>query len=325
GNTVNNRLSALWNPVSTNVTQSQQSGFPEPNYLIGEDDKSRNHETTQLPEHARRGKRFWVDGFGSYQEREASSVKSGTISKTGGFVSGFDAAVNANVIAGAFVGGAQSSMAATNGHRAHTETYFGGLYASLGSARGAIDFALTAGKTDQVENRYVASNFAPGGVNIFRLEKDSWFIAPELGLEHRLPVLGLVGSLRGRYTIQFADEYEVETSSVAAREVRFIQGRVELARPILFENQSGEMTRIVPYGGVDYNELLDGNMLDMTINGSDVMLRMDTVEKELTTFAGLRMAVSLSENFTVEAQVEGRVSDEDAKSVAAKIGGSWNF
>ena len=82
---------------------------------------------------------------------------------------------------------------------------------------------------------------------------------------------------------------------------------------------------ITPYGGIEYNELLDGNIFDITISGQNFLLPMDSEEETLTTFAGLRLNAALSEDFTVNAQVEGRFSDQQSKAVSAKLGGAWKF
>ena len=323
--TVNNRLDNLWNPPNAGSNLGYGNDLAEPNYLIGSNSSGSVTAGHGNPERARRGKRFWIDAFGSYQEKEETALRAEAIHKTGGFVSGVDASVNANMIVGAYAGAAQSDYAGSNGHKATTKTYYGGLYASLGSALGSIDFGLTAGLTDQTEKRQVLNNMSPGGILIATGEKESWFISPELGIERRLPFFGLTGSIRGRYTAQFLDSYGTGTARVAARDISFIQGRAELARPVFLAGHGSDAGVITPYGGIEYNELLDGNIFDITISGQNFLLPMDTEEEALTTFAGLRLNAALSEDFTVNAQVEGRFSDQQSKAVSAKLGGAWKF
>ena len=159
--TVNNRLDNLWNPPNAGSNLGYGNDLAEPNYLIGSNSSVSVTAGHGNPERARRGKRFWIDAFGSYQEKEETALRAEAIHKTGGFVSGVDASVNANMIVGAYAGAAQSDYAGSNGHKATTKTYYGGLYASLGSALGSIDFGLTAGLTDQTEKRQVLNNMSP--------------------------------------------------------------------------------------------------------------------------------------------------------------------
>ena len=314
GNTVVNRYTALRTTPVTGPAQQLSNQLPEPNYLIGADlDNSQSHQPEQA-QMTRRGKRLWIDSFASYREKDITSAEPADIYKTGGFISGMDASINARLMAGAFVGAAHTRIRESETQRGGIDTYFGGLYGSYGNSSGSLDFSLTAGWSDPLKSG------SAGTVN-----PASWFVSPEIGLERQLPVLGLKASLRGRYTAQFLDDYQSGFTQFSARDIHSLQGRLQIARPFHFTGESGKTSVATPYAGLDMSRVLDGENQEFSISGQTFFLTTNLQEKEWARFAGIRFSAALTDNFSVEAQFEGRRSDRETKSAIAKLGGSWKF
>ncbi|MGI9378915.1 MAG: hypothetical protein ACR2OW_04630 [Methyloligellaceae bacterium] len=48
-------------------------------------------------------------------------------------------------------------------------------------------------------------------------------------------------------------------------------------------------------------------------------------ETEISAFAGMRMEIQLDDNMNLNAEVETRFSDQQRRTLSAKIGGKWRF
>ena len=325
GNSLATRIRSLRRRPSHAV--STASIGTQPNYLTGpSDDVALSLHNTSVHEQIRG--QIWAEAFGSTLKTERSASRTASSQQTAGLVTGMDAPVHGGLIAGGYLGAGRSILTAENYERSETDSFFTGLFGSLGSSRGSIDLALTAGWTTQSEKKRILNNLAPGGIEKIDVDKSGWFIALEIGVTRTLPQLGLTVSLRGRYTAQFMEDYNqggTDPMRVRKRTVQQVFGRAEIARPFDNVGEPGLHSHVIPYGGIEMIHLLDGDSLDISVLGQNHRLNLATEENESSAFAGLRMEARLSDKLSLNADLEARFSDRNERALSANFGGKWRF
>ncbi|MGI9378914.1 MAG: autotransporter outer membrane beta-barrel domain-containing protein [Methyloligellaceae bacterium] len=237
GSTVAARMSALRQPGSLSLAATSGT---QPNYLMGPEESMKDRESAVAYSQSRR--QLWAEAFGSTQKKSASAAQMAFSQKTAGIVTGMDAPVHDSLIVGGFLGAGRSYLTTEYYEKSETDSFFGGIYGTLGSSLGSIDLVLTAGWSSLDEENRILNNLAPGGVEYIETDKSSWFIAPEIGVNRNLPGLGLSVSLRGRYIAQFHEDYTQGGAilmQVQERTVQQVFGRAEIARAFASINDLG--------------------------------------------------------------------------------------
>ncbi len=183
------------------------------------------------------GCEFWVQGIGSYRKRGHDSETVGYDNWQGGFLLGYDLPIcsgDGGFFAGASFGAAE---VAQHTQKANFISYLAGISYSRTFCNSSAGLAVVLGYVDWDNDRYVANNLVPSGVEKASAEITGAFISPELTLAHRFSELWCrpIMSLTLRYAGLFLGNYHEKGSSsnlaVKEREIDLLTSRFEIALP----------------------------------------------------------------------------------------------
>ncbi len=289
-----------------------------------------NNRTLDRLQPVTNGAVIWADGFASYREKGAVGSRSPSAHKIGGLVSGLDAAINTRTFAGAFIGAAAAEHRGDGtGIKETTDSLFFGLYGRTGWAQTSLDLVLTAGYDDRNYELQLLNNLKDSGYEDIRSQGEGWFLAPEIGLTQVLPALGLEVSLRGRYAIQFNGDAHFAEDDLAlnfkARDTHVAQVRAEIARPFQYFGITGLRSWLTPYVGLESRHILKGGMQEINVGNERGSLTSYDETQETLGFAGLRFLAEAGTGFAFNAQLEGRTSNRENKTLSFTVGGTWNW
>jgi outer membrane autotransporter protein len=295
-------------------------GGPQPMFLSSHDGISGSPETAL---------RYWGKAFGSRREQDGDSPSVDAEHWIIGTVSGVDAAISANTRAGGFLGGSTGEVdVAYDSQETEIDSFFGGLY--VGSQMGAVslDFAVMGGWTDNELERKVANNVVAGGIQTAAADYDGYFIAPEVAVGVETGI-GLVPSARLRYVNYQLDGYRESGAAgnftVADREIEILQGRFQIAAPIVTAGEDSAYTRIEPYAGVEFRSVLSGDNVDAVLLGQSLSFDPGGDDDVTSFFAGLTGSARIAGNIELFGNVEANFEDEGSYRFGGNVGAKVTF
>lgn len=200
------------------------------------------------------GHSIWGEVLGSWREQDASAPAWSSEHRLSGIVTGFDGALSDVYRAGLFIGAAQSELEVDdNAQEIDAHGLFGGAYVSRSDEQIIADLTIFAGWQEHDSERLVANNALADGLETAEASYDGFFIAPELTVGMKLPVITPTFTLR--YAGLFLEDYE-EVGSAAAltvdsRAVHNLTSRAQLALPLLHELSDGSSMSLDSRVGVE--------------------------------------------------------------------------
>ncbi|MGI9379326.1 MAG: autotransporter outer membrane beta-barrel domain-containing protein [Methyloligellaceae bacterium] len=276
------------------------------------------------------GATIWADGFATYREMGARGQQPATAHMVGGLISGIDAAINAQTIAGGyFAAAAVEHRIDGTGMKEVTDSLLFGLYGRFKTAHSSFDMVMTAGYNDGNYDLTLLNNLRDNGYENIRSQSEGWFLAPEIGLTQVLPALGLEVSLRGRYAVQFNDDNEFSDQGLGLTfkggDTHLVQIRTELARPFPFLGVTGLRSWLTPYVGMENRYVLKGGTREVEFGNEGTGITINEDTEENTAFAGLRFEAEVGTSFSFNAHLEGRSGDNENRTIAGTVGGTWKW
>jgi hypothetical protein len=237
----------------------------------------------------------WAAGLAQGRDQQADGADVGFNTQQGGFMLGLDGEARTDIRLGGFIGAATAQFETeTNSQSIDTDSYFGGLYASLRQDAHFLNLAVTAGLSSQSSDRTVANNLVDGGMEHAKADYDGVFISPSatLGTDIVLPGAVLTPSLRARYAALSLESYDEEGSeadlSVDQRTVQAFDARAQLAMMVPVSLDGGTFATTVRLGGdVTY---ADGNQVDAVLLGEAIDFDVGNDDPTLQGFAGLDLS-----------------------------------
>jgi outer membrane autotransporter protein len=187
---------------------------------------------------------FWIAGFASQHDYDATGGTPGSDIGYSGFAIGADTDVTADLRAGILGGWGKATIASNSFFTSsfaqddddEAEGAFGAVYARARSGAFFLDAALSGGLLDQSGSRFVNDNLAYLGRANAEAETSSWWLSPEIAAGLNLD--GGNGwvytpAARLRYAMQTIDGYSESglsaNATVNERDVSVAEGRLEIA------------------------------------------------------------------------------------------------
>ncbi len=200
----------------------------------------------------------WVEGIGSYRERDPRHYVSYKITQ-GGFLVGYNASFNAgylNLFAGATFG---EAIVDKKTQTTDFNCYVGGISYERLFCDSFVGLALVAGYADLDNHRYVMNNLAPGGVEEARASSGGLFITPEVTYAYTFgrcwcnPIISSTIRYTGLFLGSYTEHGSVTNLKIKDRNLQFLTARVDLGFPLTDQCCSWE---VEPYiGGAGRFEL----------------------------------------------------------------------
>jgi Autotransporter beta-domain len=273
--------------------------------------------------------RYWAKSFGSRRNQDGPSPTVDADHWVAGTVSGVDARMMSNVRAGGFLGGSTGEVEHEFGtQETEIDSLFGGVYAGTQTGSIAIDFAIMSGWTDHDRERQVANNLAPNGLETARADYDGFFVAPELAVSVETG-LGLVPSARVRYVNYQLDGFQesgaADNFSVGDRDLEILQGRFQVAMPIVTSGSDSSYTSIEPYVGVEVRSILSGDTIDAVLLGQTLSFDPGGEDDVTSIYAGVYSSARIASNVELFANAEFNIEDDDAYRYGGNIGAKVTF
>ena len=306
-------------------------------------------ETTILRTPAR-GATFWAQTFAATSSDTGDNDTHPSDLNLYGLLAGIDVVTRKGLTVGAFLGTGETRLEVA-GQKAHSVTSFtsgeiiqvpdtgeqlttdatvAGLYGRYNQGNSEIDLSMTFGWTDTNHDRVILDNTLATGFEFVTGDYEGLFLAPELAWTLSPDSLhGLIASLRGGYTAYQINTYK-ETGAngikVGKRDLHMLQARAELARPFDLAAGSAGVFTVTPYGGMDIRHLLEGDKITLDLLGNGMStFALGQDKTELTGFAGLRLSARVSDSLALEANIEGRLSEDETETISGSVGGVWKF
>ncbi|MEP3275687.1 MAG: autotransporter outer membrane beta-barrel domain-containing protein [Stappiaceae bacterium] len=278
------------------------------------------------------GHPFWIEGFGSYRQQEASSPAVETQQWVGGFVIGADDLLRDNLRAGFFGGAAWGGVEADfNSQDTDSQSFFVGSYASLLKAGLIFDLALTVGYSDFDQERSVANNLVAGGLETATADFSGWFVSPELTVTKPTVILGrrLEGSLALRYAGLFLDSY-TESGTTAPltvdnRDVHIGVARLQLAAPFESLNADGSAFRYKVKAGVEARTNFGGDTIDGALLGQNISFNPGGDDNTLGGYVGLSGEYDTGGGLVLSASTEGLIDTTGSYQFSGRAGVKFRF
>jgi uncharacterized protein with beta-barrel porin domain len=156
--------------------------------------------------------------------------------------------------AGLFAGAAQSRLDVDgNAQEIDSRSIFGGAYVRRSDEQIIADLTILAGWQENDSERLVANNAVAGGLETAEASYSGFFIAPEVTVGRKLPVITPTFTLR--YAGLFLEDYEEEGSAAAltvdSRAVHNLTSRAQLLLPLLHELSDGSSMSLENRAGVE--------------------------------------------------------------------------
>ncbi|MEP3275686.1 MAG: autotransporter domain-containing protein [Stappiaceae bacterium] len=278
------------------------------------------------------GHPFWIEGFGSYRQQEASSPAVETQQWVGGFVIGADDLLRDDLRAGFFGGAAWGGVEADfDSQETDSQSFFVGSYASLLKVGLIFDLSLTAGYSDFEQDRSVANNLVAGGLETATADFSGWFVSPELTVTKPTVILGrrLEGSLALRYAGLFVDGY-TESGTTAPltvddRNVHIGVARLQLAAP--YENifADGSAFRYRLKTGVEARTNFGGETIDGALLGQNISFNPGGDDNTLGGYVGLSGEYDTGGGLVLSAGTEGLVDTTGSYQFSGRAGAKFRF
>ncbi|MCC5831877.1 MAG: autotransporter domain-containing protein [Chlamydiales bacterium] len=272
------------------------------------------------------GSSFWVQGLGSYRERDEDIRYHNSQS---GFLAGFDTPLCGGDAS--LFGGASFACAEVSNHsqKADIDNYVGGISYQARFCDSFFGFALIAGYVDWENRRCVMNNLAAGGMQNARAEIDGAFISPEVTYAYRLPFIWRrpVIGLTLRYAGLFLGDYQERGSSmnlsVKGRHVDLITTRLEFSLPLSF-SCGYACWDFEPYLGTYGRYQVGGRDVDGVLLGEPLSFDQ-TGPRNLAAFLfGIRAIQSVG-YLDLFINIEGSYDTHSGSRLLGEGGIGWNF
>ena len=267
----------------------------------------------------------WAAGLAQGRNQKADGVDVGFRTQQGGFMLGLDGEAKADIRLGGFIGGSMGRLETdTNSQSIDTDSYFGGLYASLQQNAYFLNVALAAGVSKQSSNRTVANNIVAGGIEHAKADYDAAFLSPSatIGTDIALPGAVLTPSLRARYAALSTENYEEHGSeadlSVGQRTAQAFDGRAQFAMMVPVRLEGGTFTTTVRLGGdATY---LNGDRVDAVLLGQSLDFNVGNNNPKLQGCGGLDVSYSTDGGTRFFAGTEYGIGSEQNATIQANAG-----
>ena len=155
---------------------------------------------------------YWVEGFGSYQQRPAIKGAAQSDSTVGGILVGIDKRYNEKVIIGAYAGGLKGRMKILDDTNKiiNSNGVVIGAYGSLDLPKNSfLDVNVPVAYVTNKSNRTVKYNLAPNGIEYNKGSFNEYYVAPSVTLGQNLDYdnFTLVPSITASYIGQYIKGY----------------------------------------------------------------------------------------------------------------------
>jgi uncharacterized protein with beta-barrel porin domain len=273
--------------------------------------------------------RIWAKGFGSSRTQDGKSPTVDADHRIGGLVSGMDGVISAGTRAGGFLGGSTGTVdVAFDSQESDIDSIYGGVYLGTQMGSANVDVLITAGWTNHDWERQVANNLAPGGIQTGAADYDGYFVSPEASVT-LAPAFGLVPSARVRYIGYFLDGF-TETGalgdlSVGDRDLHIVQGRFQLAAPIITSGADSSYTRIEPYVGIEGRALLSGDNVGAVLLGQTLSFDPGGEDEVGGLFAGINASARIASNIDLYGNIEVAAETGSSERIGGNIGFRISF
>lgn len=236
---------------------------------------------------------LWVEGLGSYRNRNRNDSHFGYNIWQGGFLVGYDYPAFCGAIS--LFGGASFGEAEVDQSTQQTDLshYFGGVSFERFSCNNFLGIALVAGYSQLDNDRFVMNNLASGGVETAHACIDGFFISPEITYALQFPQWWYAPILSGtiRYAGHFFGNYTEKGSaanlSVKDRDIQLVTVRGELGLPFSKSSCLG-CRRVEPYLGVAGRFQVSGNQVDAELLGQDLSFDAGNAQNLALFLVGFR-------------------------------------
>lgn len=273
----------------------------------------------------------WAQRFGSIREQPGEGLAFDTDQRVSGVVSGVDAAWSARTRAGAFLGGSRGRAEHAFGtQESDVDSFFGGAYVSTLRGRTAFDLVLTGGRSNYEDERDVANNLAPGGIETARADYDGWFVSPEVTMTRPFWPLGrrVEQIVTLRYAGLFLDGFNETGASAFAvgdREVHLGVARAALALPFVRRSEDGGRSKLTLTGGVEGRSQFGDEDIPGVLLGQDIVFEAGGEGDVIAGFASVTGEHTMPNGLTAFVSLEGKLEDEGARQVSAWGGLKFRF
>lgn len=268
---------------------------------------------------------YWTQAFGSHRGQEGGSTTAASEQEVAGFVSGFDAPVSRDTVAGFFGGGAWGDAKADFASQStDEESYFGGAYVSASFGATSFDVALVGGRSTFDRDRRIANNTLATGLESASAEYDGWFISPEARLTERMRFGGqkIEASVSARYAGLFLDGFSetgaTDGLSIDSRDLHLGVARATLALPLEHAG-SGWLARLTLAGGVEGRTQIGDAGATGVLLGEGIAFEPGD-DDAVGVFAGATAEIVTAGGASVFAQFEGLAEDDGSERFGGKAG-----
>ncbi len=254
---------------------------------------------------------FWVDGFGSYRERQSDSNRSQYENGFGGILAGYNYALSCDSYFNFFVGGSYGQLDVKNESYYDTYSLLFGMTWEHFCEDSFVGFAFTGGYLK--EDRHFKPN---PGITVHEQPRGV-FLSPELTYAREVNCFCMnpVFTSTLRYAGFFARDYEYRdilgTLDVQDRTIQMITLRGEFASPC-------RSTCFEPYVGIAGRFQFDGNHLSGTLL-TDHQSFSDGLDNTIVYgFIGVRFNKQCG-CFDLQGNVEGSYDTDDSWRVLGEL------
>jgi Autotransporter beta-domain len=273
-------------------------------------------------------KQFWGEVLGGWRAQDASSPAWSSSHRLAGIVAGLDGTLSDTYRAGLFAGAAQGRLDVDdNAQEIDSRSIFGGAYVSRSDEQIIADLTILAGWQENDSERLVANNAVAGGLETAEAFYDGFFIAPELTVGKRLPVITPTFTLR--YAGLFLEGYEEQGSTAAlavdSRAVHNLNSRAQLALPLLYELSDGSSVSLENRVGFE-GRLTFGGDVSASLLANTVTFDPDGDDTVASLYAGTDLAFrSADSGFALRLGVEASAGSDGSFILSSRLGGEIAF
>lgn len=273
---------------------------------------------------------MWIQGIGSYRERDYGHNIFDYKNWQGGVLAGIDKTISAGNL-GTFVGYSYGRAKVEDDSQiVKTNSYIAGLSYEYCHCNTFLGFALAAGYVDWCNTRYIMDNLANEGISIAEVDTGGGFVTPEAVIAHQFCFYKLspVLSFTLRYAELFLGDYQEDQNvlgalSIKDRDIGLLDTRLELAIP-LGKSCRSFCWNIKPYVGVWGRYQVDGCKLQTELLNQSLLFDQGGPRNLVAFLYGLNGVVTIcSWNFFLN--IEGSFDNGSSNRVLGEAGISVSF
>ncbi|MCP4044694.1 MAG: autotransporter domain-containing protein, partial [Gammaproteobacteria bacterium] len=271
------------------------------------------------------GPRYWLSGFGGYEEVEPGSNNAGIEHSFGAIMIGAEGGFDTGML-GLFGGYGVSGLDFQySAGETDITTFFGGGYWKQDYGSHRIHLAFAGGFADHEMVRNIGATVANGDSN-------GWFISPSATIVAPITAMPVptLASVRVSYAGMWLDGY-TETGTVAnaltvaSRDVHLLNGRAQLIFPNTSINEDGSHTHMELRVGVDGQWDAGSGNATVATGGSAINFSAD-LDDQIAGFIGANFSRTSADNmFTLTASGELQSTIDGGYEATGELKAGWKF